>query len=70
MSNYYYSADQDLYEEILGRGPGDPDVHGYPGEVEATTPRHYKCQDFFHPWDKNCPERIIRSIKHEEIQGG
>ena len=27
---YVHTADQDFYEELLGRGPGDPDMHGYP----------------------------------------
>lgn len=28
----FHAADQDWIEEILGRGAGDPDIHGYPGE--------------------------------------
>ncbi|MDE2106727.1 MAG: hypothetical protein KGL39_56450, partial [Patescibacteria group bacterium] len=27
--------EQEYNEEMFGRGPGDPDVHGYPGEDEV-----------------------------------
>ncbi len=32
MGKWYNSADRSFYEEVLGRGPGDPDMYGYPGE--------------------------------------
>ena len=31
----YYSLD-DFYDNLLGRGAGDPDGIGYPGEFETT----------------------------------
>lgn len=40
----YYSAIE-LKEELFGRGAGDPDAHGYPGEHEEpkhTTPSVYR----------------------------
>lgn len=29
-----YRNEQDFYDTNLGRGKGDPDIYGYPGEVE------------------------------------
>jgi hypothetical protein len=28
--------EQEFYQSLLGRGPGDGDFYGYPGEDEAT----------------------------------
>lgn len=28
-----YRSEEDFLEDLLGRGPGDPDFHGYPGET-------------------------------------
>lgn len=49
----YYSK-QELLEEIVGRGPGDPDLHGhYPGD----------------PDEKNCllckPKHVTPSVYRE-----
>lgn len=32
--DYINSQNQHLKEDILGRGAGDPDVFGYPGEYD------------------------------------
>lgn len=29
-----YFSEEDFYNENLGKGPGDPDIYGYPGEPE------------------------------------
>lgn len=34
--DYIDQKNAELLEDLLGRGPGDPDVHGYPGEEEAS----------------------------------
>lgn len=31
---YLERMNAEFLEELLGRGPGDPDVYGYPGEEE------------------------------------
>jgi hypothetical protein len=28
-------TEQEYYDELLGKGPGDPDMCGYPGEEES-----------------------------------
>lgn len=29
------SQEQEYYDDLFGRGPGDPDVYGYPGEENS-----------------------------------
>lgn len=31
------SAEQDFYEDLFGRGDGDPDVYGYPDQEAEET---------------------------------
>lgn len=30
-------AERDHIDSIIGRGPGDPDMHGYPGQAQQST---------------------------------
>jgi len=43
-----YRSKQEWYEDMFGKGPGDPDVHGhYPGEPEQAT--CYMCNPGSYP---------------------